>query len=96
MVDCFNSSIFVETIKKRVMTICDIKLKDIKYNSNWQNQLSQDEWESFLTVSKLDDKCNKMWEDYRNQLITYDELSRYEFNLYISVLRNSKLEMLNV
>lgn len=71
-------------------------LKDMKYNSNWQNQLCQDEWESFLTVSKLDDTCNKMWEDYRNQLITYDELSRYEFNLYISLLRNSKLEMLNV
>ena len=66
----------------------------MEYNDNWQLKLSQNEWDSFLNISKSDDVCNKMWDDYRNKFITYDEVSRYEFNLYISHLRDNKIDML--
>lgn len=66
----------------------------MKYKDNWQYELPADEWELFLNFSKLDSECNKMWNDYRRRLITYDELSRFEFNLYISFLRERKLNSL--
>jgi hypothetical protein len=66
----------------------------MEYNDKWQSKLSEDEWDSFLNISKSDDVCNKMWDDYRNKIITYDEVSRYEFSLYISYLRDKKIDLL--
>jgi hypothetical protein len=64
----------------------------MEYTENWQKNLTYDEWQTFLNFSKSDCVCNKMWIDYRNQTITYDEVSRYEFNLYLRFLRDKKLE----
>jgi hypothetical protein len=68
----------------------------MKYTDNWQKNLTNDEWNSFLSISKSDDICNRMWSDYRNQTITYDEVSKYEFNLYVRFLRNKNLKKLGI
>ena len=65
----------------------------MKYKENWQKLLSYEDWDDFLTYTKSDETCNKMWLDYRNNRIEYNEVSRYEFSLYVSYIRNKKLEL---
>ena len=63
------------------------------YTNDWQKLLCYDDWNDFLTYTKNDTTCNAMWLDYSNGKIYYDELSRYEYALYIDYIRNKKLEL---
>lgn len=66
----------------------------MKYKENWQLELSLDSWNTFLEYTKSDDHCNHLWNQYRNKNISYEEVSRYEYQLYILLKRENNLNIL--
>ena len=64
------------------------------YVKNWQMSLNENDWNDFLVYSNSDICCNRLWLEYKSGNVSYEEVSRYEFGLFLQYSRNKKLKLL--
>lgn len=59
----------------------------------WYDEISEDEWQEFLILSRGDDACNKVWVKYKNadDLTNYDDVCKFEQRFWVQICRDKKL-----
>jgi hypothetical protein len=56
--------------------------------------LNDTEWNYFLYHSMNDEWVNGIWEKYRNKQASYDDVIICEYNFYVKLKRDNKIDLI--